>query len=262
MKRVIGLDRELKLRWLDMAAGFAEVERDKIALRAKLMDALAADIPAHFVRVKTCTVLIRTWLTVPPDYVSLRDRGFELLKATPPDQRLAIHWGMLLLAYPFFRETVALIGRTVATQEAISRGQISRKIIETWGDRTTVKRSILRVFQSLTEWGVLIANGSDEIFRPASAQKMVNCQSALWLTELTLLARGVETSASVVLQAPENFPFDLDLSLNDLIRSGRFSTFREGTDTLVGLSSQTTHSTTQCEGHSNAVVLSGNRADS
>lgn len=235
MKRVIGLDRELKLRWLDISAGLAEVERDKIALRSKLMEALTPDIPAHFVRVKTCTVLIRTWLTVLPNHVSLRDRGFELLKAASPDQRLAVHWGMLLLAYPFFQEIVALIGRTEATQEAISRGQISRKMIESWGDRTTVKRSILRVFQSLTTWGVLLANGSDETFNFSLTQKITHSELARWLVELTLLARGVETPASSLLQAPENFPFRLNLSLNALIRSGRFSTYREGQETLIGL---------------------------
>lgn len=255
MKRVIGLDRELKLRWLDLVAGFAAIERDKIALRAKLMEALAPDIPAHFVRVKTCTVLIRTWLMVPPDCMPLRDRGFELLKAVSPEQRLIVHWGMLLLAYPFFREITALIGRAATTQDTISRSQISRKMVETWGDRTTVKRSILRVFQSLTEWGMLTANGSNETFRAVSIQEVMDIPLAIWLAEATLLARGVESPSSTLLQAPENFSFRVSLTLNDLIQSGRFSTFREGTDTLVGLSAQTTGSTAQREGIRNAGSL-------
>jgi hypothetical protein len=233
MKRTIGLDRELKLRWLDIAAGLARAERNKLALRAQLMDALAEDIPAHFVRVKTCTVLIRTWLTVPPEHIELRDRAFDLLKVSAPDQRVVAHWGMLLLAYPFFREIVSAIGRAAPLQEEISRGQISRRVTEAWGERTTVKRSILRVFQTLTDWDVLIPNG-DEDYHVAAARQIADPLLAMWLIEATVRSRGSAVPLSGLVQAPENFPFQLALTLTDMTRSERFETFREGPELLVG----------------------------
>lgn len=234
MKRTIGLDRELKLRWLDIGAGLAQAERDRIRLRARLMEALAADIPAHYVRVKTCTVLIRTWLTVPPEHRELRDRAFDLVQVVPPDQRLAVHWGMLLLAYPFFREVASAIGRSASMQNVVSRSQVSRKIVETWGERTTVKRSILRVFQSLSEWGILVQNGTEETFGLTLAREIHSSQLGLWLVETALWARGAAAPFSVITQAPENFPFRHKVALSDMIRSGRFETFREGADLLVG----------------------------
>jgi len=233
MKRTIGLDRELRLRWLDIAAGLARTERNKLALRAQLMDALAEDIPAHFVRVKTCTVLIRTWLTVPPEHIELRDRAFDLLRSSAPDQRVVAHWGMLLLAYPFFREIVSAIGRTASLQEDISRGQIGRRATETWGERTTVKRSILRVFQTLTDWGVLILNG-DENYHVTAARPITDPMLAVWLIEATVRSRGSAIPFSGLVQAPENFPFQLTLTLADMTRSERFETFREGPELLVG----------------------------
>ena len=236
MKRTIGLDRELKLRWLDIAAGLSHVERDKVALRARLMETLADEAPAHFVRVKTCTVLIRIWLTVPPEHVELRDRAFDLLKAIPPDRRMIVHWGMLLLAYPFFRDVASAIGQAASLQEEINRGQISRKVIETWGERTTVKRSILRVFQTLTDWGVLIVSGNED-YRVVRLQPIGDFPLAMWLTEATLRARGTAIPFFLLSQAPENFPFQIKLALADVTRSGRFETFREGSEILVGAGS-------------------------
>jgi hypothetical protein len=235
MKRTIGLDRELKLRWMDMGAGLAQTERDKLALRARLMDTLAADIPAHFVRVKTCTVLIRTWWTVPAEQADLRERAFDLLKTDAPDQRIVIHWGMLLLAYPFFREVVSAIGRAAAVQETISRDQVTRRVIETWGERTTVKRSILRVFQTCAEWGVLIPNSAEETYRAAQPLSIADAQLTLWLAEVTLRARATAIPLSVLVQTPEDFPFRLALTVADITRSGKFETFREGPELLVGV---------------------------
>lgn len=236
MKRTIGLDRELKLRWMDIAAGLAQVERDKLALRARLMDALAADIPAHFVRVKTCTVLIRTWWTVPAEQADLRERAFDLLKTVAPDQRIVIHWGMLLLAYPFFREVVSAIGRAAAVQETISRDQVTRRVIETWGERTTVKRSILRVFQTLTDWGILASNGTGDTFHAAPSQPISDVSLALWMAEVIIRAREAAIPLSLLTQSPEDFPFRMALALTDITRSGRFDTFREGSEVLVSAS--------------------------
>ncbi len=235
MKRTIGLDRELKLHWLDVGAGIAQGERDKLALRAKLMEALAGDIPAQFVRIKTCTVLIRTWLTVPPEHRELRDRAFDLLTAVAPDQRLAIHWGMLMLAYPFFREVVSAIGQSALMDAPISRGQVDRKIVETWGERYTVRRLVFRVFQSLSAWKVLVQNGTSDIFTAGPSQELRDRTLAVWLAEALLRARDGTMPISGLNQCPDIFPFRLALTLSDITRSGRFETFREGAELLVGV---------------------------
>jgi hypothetical protein len=234
MKRIIGLDRELKLGWLELASAAAQAEPNKVKLRARLMQELEEEIPAHFVRYKTCTVLIRTWLTVPKEQIALRNRAFDLARAVSPNQRLALHWGMLLLAYPFFRESVFAIGRALETQDAISRIQISRKIVESWGDRSTVKRSVLRVFQTLEEWQALVPTSNDE--NRASPVRVINDMSlALWLAEVILYARTTALPLPVLQKAPENFPFRLNLTSSNLTESGRFDGFREGTDLLIGI---------------------------
>ena len=234
VKQIIGLDRELKLRWLDIAAGLVQHERDKLALRAQLMETLASEIPAHFVRVKTCTILIRTWLTVPSQYAHLRDLGLDLLHTVPPEQRMTIHWGMLILAYPFFRQSAIAIGRAAISQETVIRQQVMRRITEDWGERTTVRRCELRVFQTLADWGVLIRI-DDEQYNARAPLDVDYLPLAEWMAQVTLRARNAAMPLDALTQSPENFPFRLVLTLSDLTRSGRFSTFREGGDLLIGL---------------------------
>lgn len=234
MKRRIGFDRNLTLRWLDIGASLAESEQDKAALRGKLMEALAAEIPAHFVRYKTCTVLIRTWLSVPPSQLEMRNQAFDLLKHATADQRLAVHWGMLLLAYPFFRDTVSAIGRAAMSQGVISRGQTKRRIVETWGDRATVRRCLRYVFQSLVDWGILITDDADS-YHVAAPLDIQNSRLALWFAQATILARESPISFSSLRMMPETFAFESHLSTAEITRSGMFDTFREGSDLLVGV---------------------------
>jgi len=235
MKNIIGLDRELRLSWLDLGAALARVESDKVCLRAKLMDALATDIPAPNVRIKTCTILIRVWKTVPKEQADFRDRAQGLLVTLPPNQRVVVHWGMLLLAYPFFREVVAAIGRTELVQGAVSRAQVNRRIAETWGERSTVKRSVNRVFQTLTDWQLLRKNTvADHYILPAQ-QVVQDTGLSVWMAEALLRGGSTPLPYGKLKSAPELFPFKLNVSISDLTRSGRFETFTEHADVLVGL---------------------------
>lgn len=236
MKRIVGLDREIHLRWLDLAASYSESEPDPAALRGRLMEALEAEIRSWEARDKTCTVLMRAWRKVPAEHVALRDQGYSLLKVVPPDQRTVLHWGMLLLAYPFFRETATLIGRAASAQATISRGQVQRKIAETWGERSTVYRAVNRMFQTLTGWGILVKQPGDrDTYIPGPVRQVTPRELGLWLVEAILLARASTMAFSELAQCPEIAPFRLAVTLADVTRAGRFETFSEGREVLVGV---------------------------
>ena len=129
----------------------------------------------------------------------------------------------------------AAIGRATALQDKVSRRQISRKIAETWGERTTVERAIQRLFRTLIEWGILTPDGSSDTFAIAAVQTIYEPQLALWLAEAVLHAHGSAIPYASLIQAPEIFPFRLNLQISDLTRSGRFETFREGSELLIGV---------------------------
>jgi hypothetical protein len=153
----IGFDRIVRLDWLDKTVELYSRERElknvKPALDHYLRDAVGGDN-----RRKTINILIRTWVNVEPGHTALRDRALELFRNTGRNERIAIHWCMLLLAYPIFGNLTAAAGRLLDLQEEFALGMIKRRIYELWGERSTLQYAVEKMARSITDWG-LIENG-------------------------------------------------------------------------------------------------------
>lgn len=152
----LGLDRDLRRAWLDAAAAVASSRLSSGETQAALMRELDGQIRGSTPqsgRGKTVTILRRIWFTVPSDIESLRDRAITLLAEGDADDRLALHWAMLLATHPFFADAAAVVGRLVGLQGTFERAHLMRRLTERWGDRSTLARAVPRLLASLTEWG-------------------------------------------------------------------------------------------------------------
>jgi len=104
---------------------------------------------------KTLTVLTRVWISVPPQDCLARDAALKIWPSVGDDERLALHWLMLLNAYPFFRDVSLLAGRFLKLHDHVEASLITRRMTESWGERSTVPRATQRVLMSMLQWGVL-----------------------------------------------------------------------------------------------------------
>lgn len=157
-KNIIGFDRKLRFVWLEATAEFVAQGLTLPETRNALDDLLESEVvgTAHnSARGKTKTVLLRTWGMVPNELQPLRDRALELRQALPNPQRLVLHWGMLLANYPFFKQVTDTIGRLATLQGTFTSAQVQRRIVETFGERETVRRSVQRIISSMADWGVI-----------------------------------------------------------------------------------------------------------
>lgn len=230
----LGFDRKLELRWLDLAAAKAAEGFSHDELRHYLLErleSLAHEEGMHgSARAKTVRVILRVWCGVDPEIQPLHDRALNLLAKVTPEQRLAVHWAMLVAAYPFFADHADIIGRLLRLQETITVPQIRRRIAELWGDRSTVFRTSRHVVRSMVDWGVLKDSGKGEYERgPVSVR--LSQEIAMLLMEALLLDTERETVA--VQQLRQNsvlFPFEYDLDVGDLRGDGRFEIHRQGVD--------------------------------
>ena len=96
MSQMIGFDRSLRLDWLDAAAGVSG-NRGYRAIRNYLHAYLAESYPHYTARRKTITCW-RVWAH--PIRIARKRQG-RAAADTEPDDRIWLHWGMCLLAYPF-----------------------------------------------------------------------------------------------------------------------------------------------------------------
>ena len=72
-----------------------------------------------------------------------------------------------LATYPFFRDVAETLGRLLNLQGSVALSQVTRRVAESWGERSTVIRATQRVVRSMVEWGMLEESGERGMFSAA-----------------------------------------------------------------------------------------------
>lgn len=231
MSAFVGFDRKIKRAWLDACADQVAMGRDASHLRLFLHEMLRTEQPAETARGKTVTVLMRIWATVPEAQLPLRQHAVDLLKDIPAQDRIWLHWGMCTLAYPLFRDTAAAIGRFVKLQGELALAQLHRRLINAWGERSTVRRALQRIVRSMVEWQTLADAKAPGHFH-AVAKLMTNSTPLqLWfLRAAHVAARAELLESEQLLTLPSSFPFKLTIGKADLRHSEDFVMERQGFD--------------------------------
>src|SRR5262249_30283148 len=158
--------------------------------RAEIAAILDADLRVAFptagegsrnAREKVLTVLLCTWAIVPPDLVSFRDDGLAMFDHVASSGTVALHWGMLLAAYPFFGAVAATAGSLLRLQGRFSAGQLQRRMRERYGERETVVRASRRVLQSMADWGALDDTGEHGVYTNRPRRAVIDASLGPWL---------------------------------------------------------------------------------
>lgn len=229
---VLGFDRKLTLPWLDAAAELASGASDA-ALRRQLRERLLAGGLGKTASGKTATVLAHVWGAPTPTRGSLRKGALQLWADASASQRVALHWGMAVSSYPFFRDIADVVGRLLGVQESVGLAQVERRIVERWGDRSTVRCAAGRAVHSMRTWGCLAAGPRRGVFARAGSID-AGRPIALWLLEATLEGLpGASATLSSLLASPVLYPFALGLSPADVRRGAGLVVEREGLDAEI-----------------------------
>lgn len=229
MSRMIGFDRSLRLDWLDAAAGVSRDTRDIVQIRNYLHAYLAESYPHYTARRKTITVLTRVWSRIPESDRSHRERAFALLPTLNPTDRIWLHWGMCLLAYPFFRDVVRTVGNSLRYYGNFSNPEIIRRMNDVWGERSTMSKAIPRVIESLNNWGVIARCEQKGKYRCAVPLSTSNKDVEIWLLRAALCANPNDSfPVDQIHTIPEVFPFSCSLSIPEILGSREFEVSQTG----------------------------------
>lgn len=235
-KAQIGFSQRVRLEWFEKTASLVLAGNDKDSIYQALQKMLKDRVSvggnsSRGNREKVITILIKTWFNVPNGLESFRDEGLQLLKVAPREERLPIHWGMILAVYPFWGDVAAATGRLIKLQGMVAAVHVQRRVREQYGERETAARAARRVLRSFIDWGVLNETGTKGSYAQGLSYSIQNPSLISWMLEAVLRASANRSaSLSELSGSPGLFPFHLEyispekmVSLSsclDLVRHG------------------------------------------
>jgi hypothetical protein len=228
---IVGFDRRLQLDWLDVTVGLCQESLDPGIVAEQLRRKLEHEIAGAEARRKTITVLLRIWVNVPAGDTDLRDEALQLATQIDAEERRWLHWGVSLLAYPFFRDVASTVGQLSRLQGTFSQAQVQRRMVESWGQRTTLRRAVQRVLRTFVDWDVLRDTDVRGSYETGLPRRTENQTLAFWFLDCALEANEAEQVPLRELgQLSYIFPFDLLPFIGEIRRSERFEITRQGLD--------------------------------
>jgi hypothetical protein len=235
----VGFNQMVRLNWLEQTAELALAGYNASEIQSTLDNLLQTQISVgssaeRSSRSKTISILLKTWVKSPDQLKGFHDAGLQLFKELPTNEHIALHWGMVLAAYPFFELVACIINKLIKLQGNFSSNQLRQRIYEELGERSTLHRAYRRVLGSMVEWGILLELKSG-YYTTASPLAVTNTQLISWLVEASLLASHTTSGLFQTLtKAPTLFPFEFpSVSPAQLETNPRLEFSQQGLDQSV-----------------------------
>jgi hypothetical protein len=231
MDKGIGFNRNIKLEWLDATAAFCAEMADPLAIRQRLEPILAQEIGSAVNVRKSIDILLNIWFRHSGQRLPLQEQALHFFQESLTlSDRLWLHYGMTLLAYPFFCQTVAVIGQLCRYEELIAATAVREKLFGAYGELGSIKEAAARVIYSLRDWGVLNNAPGRAVYAPHYRHFQasdVGLES--WLLACALRAHPVEQLPFAdLLHLPALFPFKFSVTVHDLRQTPGFEVQRQG----------------------------------
>jgi len=228
MSKSIGLSRTVRLDWLDATATLCMENRPPAEIRQQLDKLVEPAQPGPVERARIVDTLIRIWVKADP---VLKANATELYPhLSSREDRLWLHYGMILAQYPFFRLCAATLGQIARTEDTVNRKMIKDRVAAEMGNLGSIERAIERLFKTWVDWGILTPARNNLTFKihtrsiPASTVELEK-----WLLSCALSAHPADAIPFAdLVHLPELFPFRFSIAVDDLKRDNRFEVQRQG----------------------------------
>lgn len=228
----VGFDQKILLTQLDFTAKNVGTHNRKEMY--ELLDGfIRNDVTGVKARKNVITILLKTWYPVEDEHVLLRDSILDEFDNLTQAERLLVHFGMLLLAYPFFKDVILEFGRVFKLQDTVSTTAIKKRIKEGYGDRRRVDVAVSAVLTTLKNWGVIVSLKQNEI-KIADKIAINNPHMQRFIIEVLLKVLNHEALPIDVLQNHIIFfPFQYDFDLFELRQKKELIFHQQGIDNLI-----------------------------
>ena len=233
MAKMVGLSRNLKSQWLDKTVELCVSGLTESEIKEQLNEYLSFEIESPTNLRKTREILMNIWVYDNEYSDRLREEALRLIRQDE-DSAMAMHWCMMLSAYPVFIDLCKLIGKMAEFQDEITLAQIKQKLYDEWGERSTLYHSIDKLVATLKQMNVLVCDKPGK-YR-IQKHKVNNSQVVTFLiyTLMCIDDSGYYTfldlNASALL-----FPFEYDVKKEAIMEDNRFVLNNFGGELTIAL---------------------------
>lgn len=234
MKKVVGFDQKILLDHLNYTINEACYTK-KEEMYKKLDQYLIKDIKGNKSRKNATTILIKIWYSNNETNKCIQKRAFKLLPQLDSQERIALHWGMTLSTYPFFKDIASEIGRLASRQRDFSSSQIYRKMKALYGDRRRVEVAYQAVLTSMKNWGV-VTQKKKGVYELPEKINIFNNNIINWLVEAAIISSKREyIQIDEVPTLLYLFPFSFNINTG-LLDNSIFEITNQGINkTIIGI---------------------------
>jgi hypothetical protein len=222
MDKGIGFSRTITLDWLDATASLCQQGFENSEVRDRLVSIINNRITGKKAQQNTIGVLSTIWINSKETIPLLRSKALDLFQTTTnPDDRVWLHFGMTMAAYPFFRLCSAKIGKIGRLEDVISMKSLKSQISGELGHLGSVDISIERVVRSMKEWKMLaLAEGKGKYSIRNNTYKASSVEFEIWLLACSLYAHpSTQLPFPDLVHLAELFPFRFTVSTDHLRNS-------------------------------------------
>lgn len=188
MAKAVGFSRNLTLTWLNKAAELFRENLSEVEFKNQLTDYLSYEIKSPTNLRKTREILMHIWFYQEDDRINhMREQAVQLINKYP-DYDMAIHWGMLLLVYPVFRDLCHIMGRMAEFSDTITSRQLKQKLYDEWGERTTLFHSTDKIVATMKDLTAITAEkpGNYKITK----HEVKNEQIVIFMVKAAMMSDG------------------------------------------------------------------------
>ncbi|PDW01164.1 hypothetical protein [Candidatus Viridilinea mediisalina] len=229
MEKQIGFRRNIYLNWLNATAAICAETSDLRELRTRLDPIVAEQIESQANRQVAITILLTIWVKTAERHHDLQHEAVTLFaQSRTASDRIWLHYGLSLLAYPFFRQGMVTIGQLLRHRDAIGTRDVAQRLVSTMGPLGGLQKATDRLIFSLRNWGLLVNTPAHATY---AAQRLSTTTPAVehWMLEAALAAHPAQDLPFAdLVRLPELFPFHIALGIDDIRQTKRFEVQRQG----------------------------------
>jgi len=231
MGKIVGLSRVIKPEWLNKTVEFIVQGEDISSIKEKLNDYLSFEIQSPTNLRLTREILMGIWVKTSESAPIIHKIALDAYKSGQSD-KMALHWAMIMIAYPVFSDVTCRIGKIGLIQDTFATSWLKTKLTETWGHRATLFHSCDKILQTLKALGA-IENKKVGIYGIKKHEITDEKTITVLLLSLLALNRQAYYDIAELGNNPLFFPFEFSVSLDWLHRSLLFNLSNIGGKTVL-----------------------------